>query len=387
MVCDSRAQRVGPRKSAQDYARLKRMGCCVASGVATVNSPDGRRPNTSSSSDGSGSGEFEFPVGDDNGAPRPGNACSDASTVMKREKMAQLHEQQLVAQCGKACQMPAFAMQRINSRRGSGSSMFTPTLSSERRTSFSGVSTNNTNNSQNDFGAANQTIIIFDWDDTLCPSTVMRKYAQFDTKGRLRVKLDKETETELKLLAEEVKKMLRSAQKMGKVILVTNAKRPWVDISCHNFMPSLKQELAGISVFYAFELLQESGVENFDRAAGCLLTEMKARAMKAAITDFYSRYPNQSWKNILSIGDALFEHAAIRQVVHERPMDKRCRTKTVKLLEGPTVAGMVVQLSIVGSWLLKIVHFDSDIDMDLSAGEATIDGWVRMFESLPEVTV
>merc|ERR1719242_2415388 len=84
-------------------------------------------------------------------------------------------------------------------------------------------------------------------------------------------------------------------------------------------------------------------------------------------------------KNIISIGDALFEHTAIRQVVDERPMEEKCRTKTIKLLESPTIAGMIVQLSLVKSWMTKIVQVDGDIDIDLSADEDTVNNWVQMF--------
>merc|ERR1719359_2768345 len=98
-----------------------------------------------------------------------------------------------------------------------------------------------------------------------------------------------------------------------------------------------------IPVMYALEAVKASDTEF---KFGCTLTDSKAHAMKAAVTDFYSRYPNQSWKNIISIGDAFFEHDAIRQVCNERPYRemeaKKCRTKTIKLLEGPSIAGMVV---------------------------------------------
>merc|ERR1719150_1778035 len=99
-------------------------------------------------------------------------------------------------------------------------------------------------------------------------------------------------------------------------------------------MPALRDLLKDIPVIYALELVEEEGNGNAKITAG-LLTETKVRAMRAAVTEFYSRYPGQSWKNIISIGDALYEHTAIRQVVGERPMEEKCRTKTVKLLDSP----------------------------------------------------
>jgi len=242
------------------------------------------------------------------------------------------------------------------------------------------VGTRNSFESQMCFADANQTIVIYDWDDTLCPSTCMRRYAHFDKQGRLAVNMDRETRSELNMLADQVIPLMRLSQSMGKVVIVTNAKRPWVDISCSNFLPQLKGCLQNVPVIYALELVKDAvRMDTFDKDNGALLTETKARAMKAAVSQFYSRYPHQSWKNIVSIGDAQFEHTAVRQVVGDRPSQKRCRTKTIKLLEGPTIAGMVVQLSIVESWLTKIIQIDSDVDIDLSANEETVNNWVLLF--------
>jgi len=238
------------------------------------------------------------------------------------------------------------------------------------------VNTMCSTDSQLEYATASQTIIIFDWDDTLCPSTCMRPQAQFDRLGNLRCKLGAETTNELKLLSERVVPLLRAAQQLGKVVMVTNAKSPWVDISCQSFLPALQGLLKDIPIIYALELIKAQGCETFE---GSLLQESKARAMREAVSSFYSRYPGQSWKNIVSIGDAYFEHQAIRQVVGEKKQEKPCRTKTIKLLESPTIAGMVVQLSILLSWLPQIIKADADVDIDLSADEETVNGWVQQF--------
>jgi len=272
---------------------------------------------------------------------------------------------------------------------GSGSMPLSSSLSSGSRTDPQGASsirsafgptgTKTSADSQLEYADPNQTIIIYDWDDTLCPSTCVKRLAQYDGKGRLTAKVDKETLSELTMLSDQVLPLLRRSLTMGKVVIVTNAKRPWVDISRGSFLPALKDVLEEIPVIYALELLRDDPPDP-EPQPGQLLTATKARAMKAVVSEFYSRYPKQSWKNIVSIGDALFEHDAIRQVVQQRPMEKPCRTKTVKLLEGPTIAGMVVQLSIVENWLTKIVQMDNNIDIDLSASEETVANWVSLFD-------
>lgn len=329
------------------------------------------------------------------GAPRVTGAEDDTKDSGEKEEKRKKIEKNL--QAVEAARRHSLSMAGIDASRGSD---FAPVTSRKSKNSAVSkalstsshvgrasksepVNTKASYNSQADFASMDQTIIIFDWDDTLCPSTWMRKHAQFDSEGHLKAKLDNETRHELQMLADQVTPLIEAAQELGKVIVVTNAKRPWVDTSCRNFLPSCKNTIKPIPVMYALELLKDLDQQKIDKDGACLLTETKARAMKAAVTDFYSRYPNQSWKNIISIGDAFFEHDAIRQVSRDRPhiegFQKKCRTKTVKLLEGPSIAGMVVQLSIIESWLAKIVQLDNDVDIDLSADEETVNGWVSQF--------
>lgn len=235
-------------------------------------------------------------------------------------------------------------------------------------------------NSQANFSKADQTIIIFDWDDTLCPSTAIKRFACFDRKGRPRAGIDDVLREHLSQLQDQLVPLLQLASQLGKVVLVTNAKRPWVDISCKAFLPAIVDTIKNIPTMYAPELLQKDP-SNEGMSMDGLLTETKMRAMKAAVTQFYSRYPGQSWKNIVSIGDALFEHNAVRQVVAEYmpSTEKKCRTKTVKLLDGPTCSGLMIQVSIVSNWLRKIVEADYDVSIDFSADEETVNAWVAEY--------
>jgi len=235
--------------------------------------------------------------------------------------------------------------------------------------------------SQLDYANPDQTIIILDWDDTLCPSTHLRQLSSHAPGGRFSLNVDHKIRSELNMLAAQVRPLLSALMGMGKVVIVTNAKRPWVTISCNSFLPSLRELLSKMPVIYALELVK------YTSTPPNLLTKTKAAAMKAAVSEFYSRYPKQSWKNIISIGDALFEHNAIRQVVGERravgPAKETCRTKTIKLLESPTIGGLIVQLSLIKSWMARIVHQDGDIDIDLGASEDAVNSWVEHFAALP----
>ena len=92
----------------------------------------------------------------------------------------------------------------------------------------------------------------------------------------------------------------------------------------------------------------------------------KERAMQDNISRFYSQYLHQSWKNIISIGDQVCEHNACRIVALARPSKKKCRTKTVKLVEEPSIENLIAENQVILQWLTGLVQFDGDLNVDLS---------------------
>jgi len=319
------------------------------------------------------------------GAPRPADDDDDDPAIREAKENRKKERELQLSMCVEAGSVPQGVHETIalecrtasklstESNNGSDGNRSTPLASSCNTHSSTSAK------SQFEFANPDQTIIILDWDDTICPSTHLREHARRDNGGRFTLKMDQKTRHELNMLADQAVPLMQNMLTMGKVIIVTNAKRPWVTISCNNFLPQLREFLDRIPVIYALELVKEGRAK--EAGGRRLLTETKAVAMRAAVTDFYSRYPRQSWKNILSVGDALFEHDAIRQVVAERPKKEGCRTKTIKTIENPTVAGMIVQLSLVNNWMHTIVQTDGDLDIDLSADEETVNNWVRFFGS------
>jgi len=237
-------------------------------------------------------------------------------------------------------------------------------------------------NSNLEFMESSQTILIFDWDDTLCPSAWMRQRFRCNSRGVTLGNVSKADMDDLRILEQHVIQLLTLAQKLGKVVIVTNAQRPWVDMSCDEVLPNVKHMLEDIPVHYAMEMLSDG--EKDRRSQTSMLTESKARAMRAAVSDFYSVYDGQSWKNVVSIGDAFYEHEAIRRVTRDRPVQKKCRTKTIKMIDSPSISGMVVQLTILTSWLANIVREDNDVEIDLSADAASVNRWINKFSDATE---
>jgi hypothetical protein len=238
--------------------------------------------------------------------------------------------------------------------------------------------------SQTEFAQPSQCLIVFDWDDTLCPShwiRANRPALQFFSPAPKDPKFQKP----LGEVQDIVCNILHTAAELGKIVIVTNAQVNWVQTSCQNFLPKvgpvIQQHNCGIVYARAkFELdppsPQGRGSNRFEynSNANCPQT-WKEDAFRGEITKFYQRYANQSWKNIVSVGDQVCEHDACKIVVSQRPAETRkrkCRVKTIKLLEDPSIEDLVAQLHVVHSWLRGIVAYDGNLDVDLGEDDDTI---------------
>jgi hypothetical protein len=116
--------------------------------------------------------------------------------------------------------------------------------------------------------------------------------------------------------------------------------------------------------------------------------------MEQAASDFYSRYLGQTWKNIISIGDAVYELDALRELCASRlerrllleerlakapeasprpnPAGRLCRerlrAKVIALRPRPTLAALTFNLRLSNLLLEAFVRLDGDFDLDLRKG-------------------
>jgi hypothetical protein len=262
----------------------------------------------------------------------------------------------------------------------------------------------NSTGSQADYFKPEQTIILFDWDDTLCPSNWIRENRPMLSFFKP-APTDERIQKPLRELQKHVEATLKLAMKMGKVVIVTNAMDPWVETSCRNFLPQLYNLVMQIPIIYARSVFEAYTYEQKSQAAspsrGLALPGMysangqnklgkinarlaqqdemqpqkwKELVFDQEITGFYSRYQHQSWKNVLSIGDSIFERDAVRRVVLHRPTaKKKCRTKTAKLLDEPTLEELIAQVKVVHDALGMMVQYDGNLDIEIDEEDLKMD--------------
>jgi len=270
-------------------------------------------------------------------------------------------------------------------------------------------------NSQLEFSDTSQTVIVFDWDDTLFPTS----YINDDLGLHWRLPLNKQRNlkgserdefvAKLRVCEDKALATLRIGRQCGHVVVVTLATSGWVELACQNFytnVGALLEELS-IPVIYAQEK-SNTVQQEYDKAKFESHEEIekfwglvKGKAISEEVSRFYSQYEGQSWKNILSVGDSIFERygllAATSAYMRGDRLDrldeedadppftptqqdawlrvaedgrvKKLRAKCCKLVDQPDMDELIVQLGMVGKWLQPMVQLDEGFDLDLECLE------------------
>lgn len=202
--------------------------------------------------------------------------------------------------------------------------------------------------------SAEDTILIFDWDDTVLPSTWIQRQGLTVDRN---CKLSDWQQDRLAAVAEHAADTLEAAKELGTVVLVTNAQEGWIELSCLTFMPSLIPHLEDVKLMSARSAFESSDLDN--------PRDWKLCAFNAELEDFFgaSAITQQSRrKNVLSFGDGSHEREALLQVTEVLP---NCRCKVLKFVDKPDIDQICRQHSLMTRCLDRIVHHDGDLDLCL----------------------
>jgi len=216
------------------------------------------------------------------------------------------------------------------------------------------------------WGDKEETLIIFDWDDTLCPTS----NGESATPEEL---------AELRLAVEHV---LRAASGLGHVEIVSMACEGWIEDTVERLLPGIKGVLEELNISIS---LARTGLDNARRRREAFADGrdpshfLKRTTMAKVIRSFYravrsrrsDRHKGRSWKNVLSVGDSNVERFALQDVVMQHVQRdrfgrwKECRCKTLKLKSEPTVVELTQQLRRLSQQLPAFVGHDGDLDFEL----------------------
>jgi len=203
-----------------------------------------------------------------------------------------------------------------------------------------------------DTSAGVESLIIFDWDDTLFPTSWMQDHALLQACEADRP-FSKEQVSQLGMMAARARLTLEKAMKIGKVVIVTNAEEGWVEHSCNVFLPSLASLLESIDIVSA----RSNYGKYWDNP-----TEWKRLAFAFEVDRHYGSKCNGHRRNILSLGDSLHELNALMFVTKGIP--NSCG-KSVKFMEWPCISQLIEQHEILAETFQDIFDYNGDVDVEI----------------------
>ena len=184
------------------------------------------------------------------------------------------------------------------------------------------------------------TVLIFDWDDTLLPINWLH------TKGVRQgqsINISEDIAVELEILDEMCFRVLKQAQNLGKVVIVTNSTNGWVETSSTIFLPKVHEFLAKIEVI--------SAPENFPHLS---IKDCKVEVFKQLIKD--------NILNVLSFGDSFNDRDSLFLAIEDNPS---IYSKSFKFLRTPNINELKNQIQILINKLEELCKISTNLDMVL----------------------
>ena len=171
-------------------------------------------------------------------------------------------------------------------------------------------------------------LIIFDWDDTLLPTTFLTQGGIFNEN----LVLTENDQKKIEKLENSALKLLNMALTKGDVYIITNAGIGWVEYSAQKFYPNVFEILPKIQIISARGEWEKDYPGDSRRWKIQTFLSLKAKLDTKLVT------------NIICLGDSLFEIEAGRVLANSF---KEAFVKTIKFKEGPKLEELNKQLMLV----------------------------------------
>jgi hypothetical protein len=219
-------------------------------------------------------------------------------------------------------------------------------------------------------GTVCETVIVFDWDDTLLCSTAINSQQW--------------SQEQLVLLEQAVQCILATAMSLGETLIVTNGISSWVQDSARRFLPSLVPIIERLQVHSArakYELSYPGDpMEWKNQAFKDIFVSRRRQIERFNSTENWQPWaderpserpssPGSSISegpcvvNMVVLGDSPAEIEAARAA--GRILGKPSLVKTVKFKEGPSVNELVGQLRRVAQELGQVVNQEESMHRSL----------------------
>ena len=201
----------------------------------------------------------------------------------------------------------------------------------------------------------NNTLIIFDWDDTLLPTTLItgNKHNSIELSQNY-IKDIKLIKRDMNVLDHLNSNLLNRASNLGTTVIITNGTKSWVDKSGVDYLPKTHHFLTThkIPVISARELGGQYNINN--------PTEWKNFTFDKYIS--YLKSQNDNLSNFISLGDSVLEKNALINTCNK--MNNKY-IKTVKYVESPELRDLIKENILIHKNINKISSLKRSSDIYL----------------------
>ena len=189
-----------------------------------------------------------------------------------------------------------------------------------------------------------KTLIIVDWDDTLYPTSWTVNNRIDLTSPMTKLKYTKY----YKALDLCLSSTLNSLKLYGEVLIVTNAMLEWVNLSL-SVLPKTKRVLSDIAMVSARERYQNTQP----------MSEWKKLTF---LDEIGKRINTKSYTNLLSLGDAEYEHVALINLYKSTLIDHKY-LKSIKFIKSTDIAVLMEQLEIIQVSIKEVCKAQRHMDL------------------------
>lgn len=202
-------------------------------------------------------------------------------------------------------------------------------------------------------------VTIYDWDDTLCPSTWLLMQELLMKATGYNEMNDEYTTSLFTTMQSCIVQNIIAAKEQGPVAIITNGYKEWVRQAASRLMPGLLQHLEAIEIISAQELY--SGVSD-DPFVWKQLAFLEYAASQFAGHEGRLR-------TLISVGDSCAERRALVDVAARLP-GTPIAIKSVKMAERPTLEDLALQLGqLAGGGLGALYAAETNQDLAFEKGE------------------
>mmetsp|Transcript_24371 Transcript_24371/g.40399 ORF Transcript_24371/g.40399 Transcript_24371/m.40399 type:complete len:261 (+) Transcript_24371:53-835(+) len=228
--------------------------------------------------------------------------------------------------------------------------------------------------------ADRRSVLIFDWDDTICPSSFVDQW-KIEHFQELPLPIQK-LFTEVGRCAE---KCLEAASKYGEVIIITNSDDGWVQFSAERFVPNL------LPVIGKYRII--SARTRYERFYPNEPLCWKAAAFAHEVNEIYEGPPSLDVslessevssdgedsiftldsngnsvrkREIISFGDSMDERRAVKIVSGQLA----AIAKSVMFISSPSPLQLIGQLQMLTKHMAFVCEHESTLDLEISPHQA-----------------